>query len=133
MTHVWNEELEAEFEKFLHMTYPGSPEVWLILDSRTPGAEDIARRFGRCHIIVEHEMFQRLPYQRLKGEKLYDHVHFPILDFYLSHKDFDYYWVVEFDVRYTGKWDVFLRSFESYDHDLITSHIRHFIEEPTFW
>jgi hypothetical protein len=130
---MWNPDLEAEFEKFLHIKYPGSPDVWLILDSRTPGAEDLARRFERCHVIVECELFRRLPYPRLKGEILYDHVHFPILDFYLSHQEYDYYWVIEFDVRYTGEWGSFLRSFESYDHDLITSHIRHIIEEPRFW
>jgi hypothetical protein len=133
MTHMWNPELEAEFERFLHSTYPGSPEVWLILDSRTPGAENIIQRFKRCHVIAETEMFRRLPYPRLKNETLYEHVHFPILDFYLTHPQYDFYWVVEFDVRYTGKWESFLRSFELYDHDLITSHIRHFDEEPDFW
>jgi hypothetical protein len=54
------------------------------------------------------------------------------MDFYLTHPGYDYYLVVEFDVRYTGEWESFLRSFESSDHDLITSHIRHYHEEPSF-
>ena len=36
MTHVWNQELEAEFERILKINYPGSPDVWLILDSQYP-------------------------------------------------------------------------------------------------
>jgi hypothetical protein len=132
MTHAWDPEIEKEFERFLNLDYHGSPEVWLILDARTPGAENIARRFKHSHVIDESELFSRLPYPRLERETLLDHVHFPVLDFYLTHPGFDYYWVVEFDVRYTGKWESFLRSFEADDHDLITSHIRHYREEPFF-
>jgi hypothetical protein len=50
MTHMWNPELEAEFERILTVSYPGSPEVWLILDSSTPGADGLARRYERCHV-----------------------------------------------------------------------------------
>jgi hypothetical protein len=133
MTHAWSPELEAEFLKFFSLDYPGSPDVWLLLDSRTPGAGEIARRFPRCHIIVESEMFSRLPYPRLDNGRLYEHVHFPILDFFHTHPGYDYYWVVEFDVRYTGDWGSFLRAFEPCHDDLITSHIRRFHEEPAFW
>jgi len=133
MTHVWDPEIEKEFERFLQLDYPGSPEVWLILDARTPGADDIARRFKLTHVIEESELFSRLPYPRLERQTLLDHVHFPVMDFYLAHPGFDYYWVVEFDVRYTGEWESFLRSYEAYDHDLITSHIRHYHQEPTFY
>jgi hypothetical protein len=130
MTHVWNQKLESEFEKILHMDYPGSPDVWLILDAKTPGARDIARQYKRCHLFTLKEMFQRLPYPRLSEVTLYSQSHFPILDFYLSHREYDRYWVIEFDVRYTGEWESFLKSFEPFDHDLVTSHIRHISEEP---
>ena len=132
MTHVWDNEIEIEFEKFLHLDYPGSFEVWLIIDARTPHAQEISCRYERCHIIVENELFSRLPYPRLERETLLDHVHFPVLDFYLTHPEYDYYWVVEFDVRYTGDWGHFFSSFEPFDHDLITSHIRHYHDEPSF-
>lgn len=133
ITHLWDQDIEKEFERFLHLDYPGSPEVWLILDSRTPDAETLTRRYNNCHVIVESELFSRLPYPRLDKELLWEHVHFFVLDFYLVHPEYDYYWVVEFDVRYTGEWESFLRFYETYDHDLITSHIRHFREEPFFW
>ena len=120
MTHVWNRELEAEFERFLQINYPGSPDVWLILDSSTPGAMDLARRYERCHVFRVNEMFQRLSYPRINNKTLYNHVHFPILDFFHSHSEYDHYWVIEFDVRYTGEWEILLRSFESFNQDLIT-------------
>jgi hypothetical protein len=132
MTHMWNPELEAEFERILTVSYPGSPEVWLILDSSTPGAYGLARRYERCHVFNVNELFDHLPYQPIGGGTLYFHVHFPILDFFLSHPEYDYYWVIEFDVRYTGEWESFLHLFESFHQDLITCHIRYFSQEP-FW
>jgi hypothetical protein len=130
MTHVWDPGTEAEFLKFCSLDYAGSPDVWLLLDARTPGLAAIRKRFDRCHVFVEDELFSRLPCTRLRGEQLYHNVHVPVLDFWLSHREYEYYWVIEFDVRYTGAWGAFFRSFEGADHDLITSHVRHFWEEP---
>lgn len=133
MTHVWNNELEAEFERILKTDDPGSLDVWLILDARTPGAPDLARRYRRCLVINEEELFGRLPYSGIARKGLHYNVHFPLLDFYLIHPAYEYYWMIEFDVRYTGAWGPFLGSFAGCNHDLITSHIRRFHEEPRWW
>jgi len=129
-THIWCRELEQEFEKFLNLDYPGSPEVWLVLDAGIPQAGDLAKKYEHCSIVDEKDLFRRLPYQWFEGRGLLHHSHFPILDFYLSHPEYEYYWFIEFDVRYSGEWESFLRSYESFDHDLLASHIRHFSEEP---
>jgi hypothetical protein len=131
-THVWCRDLEQEFEKFFNLDYSGSPEAWLVLDSAVPEACGLAKKYERCVIIDEKDLFRRLPYPRLAGHGILHHSHFPVLDFYLTHPEYDYYWFVEFDVRYTGEWASFLRLFESFPHDLITSHIRHFREEPSW-
>jgi len=131
-THVWCRELEEEFEKFLKLDYPGSPEVWLVLDANIPQARDLVRKYERSYIIDEKDLFRRLAYPQVEGLGILHHSHFPVLDFFLSHHDYDYYWFIEFDVRYTGDWGSFLRSFDSFGHDLITSHIRTFSEEP-YW
>jgi hypothetical protein len=129
-THVWCREIEEEFEKFLSLDYPGSPEVWLLLDAKIPQAGDLARKYEHCLIIDPDNIFRSLPYPRIEGYGILHHSHFPVLEFFLSHRHYDYYWFTEFDVRYTGDWGSFLRSFEPYTHDLITSHIRHYSEEP---
>ncbi|MDD1684075.1 MAG: DUF3405 domain-containing protein, partial [Methanoregula sp.] len=121
------------FERFLHLDYPGSPDVWLVLDGRTPGATEIHERFERCYVIYESELFSRLPYPRSEGASVHANVHFPILDFYLHHPEYDYYWVIEFDVRYTGDWGSFLRPYSASGHDFVTCHIRYFYEEPCWW
>jgi hypothetical protein len=129
-THVWNSEIEDEFEKFLEMDYPGSPEIWLILDAGIPGVAGVARKYDHCMILDPEELFRHLPYPRFEEFGILHHSHFPVLAFFLSHRDYDNYWFIEFDVRYTGDWGSFLRSFEPFTHDFIASHIRHYREEP---
>jgi len=131
-THVWCRELEVEFEKFLHLAYPGAPDVWLVLDAKIPHVEDLTRRYEHCRVMDPEELFRELPYPRMEGLGILHHSHFPVLDFYLSHPDYEYYWFIEFDVRYTGSWGSFLRSFEPYTQDLITSHVRRFRQEPAW-
>ena len=84
-THVWCRELEEEFEKFLSLDYPGSPEVWLVIDAKIPEAKDLAGKYERCLIIDPDDLFRRLPYQPFEGLGILHHSHFPLLDFYLSH------------------------------------------------
>lgn len=132
-THVWCRELEEEFEKFLSLDYPGSPEVWLVIDAKIPEAKDLAAKYEHCLIIDPEDLFRRLPYQPFDGLGILHHSHFPLLDFYLSHRKYDYYWFIEFDVRYNGEWGSFLRAWEPYDHDFIASHIRHLRDEPSWY
>src|SRR6266542_3480950 len=126
LTHVWSPDLAAEFEK---LSAIDGMETWLLLDSRTPGADVVAQNYPRCHILEKEALF-RLPYPRLATPGLIGHVHFVVLDFFLSHRQYDKYWFVEYDVRYTGSWSSLFASFREFDHDLVTSHIRRFAEEP---
>jgi hypothetical protein len=125
LTHVWSPELEAEFQTLLRLEM----DVWLLLDRRTPSAAGLAAKYDRHHLFDEAQLFQ-LPYPRLSGHGLINHQHFPVMDFFRSHPEYERYWVIEYDVRYTGDWNQFFRSVEGYDHDLITSHIRRYADEP---
>ncbi len=131
MTHVWNADLQAEFEKLYRIDGPGMPEVWLLLDAQTPGAAALAARY-RCHVFDESALFGR-GYARLPGQGLMTHCHFPVLDFFLAHPEHDHYWVVEYDVRYTGAWEALLSAFAPHPHDLITCHLRRFADEPRWY
>lgn len=49
--------------------------------------------------------------------------HFVLLDFYRQHSEYDYYWLIEYDVRFNGNWDTFFSFFSDKDEDFITSHV----------
>jgi hypothetical protein len=127
-THVWAPEVEAALEALLQMRNLPDIDVWLLLDAITPGTNAITARYKRHHLFDKARLFN-LPYPRIPGRGLIFHAHFSLLDFYNSHPEYDYFWVIEYDVRYTGKWDEFFASFEHLDHDLITAHIRRYGKE----
>jgi hypothetical protein len=56
--------------------------------------------------------------------------HFPLLKFYLSHSNYDYYWCIEEDVDFSGDWSALFEEFSSVDADFISSHISHHQNEP---
>jgi hypothetical protein len=56
--------------------------------------------------------------------------HFPLLKFYLSHPNYDYYWCIEEDLDFSGDWNSFFDVFKSVDTDFISSHISHHQNEP---
>jgi hypothetical protein len=115
------------------LKWPGSPDVWLLLDSRTTGGDTISKRYKRCFIVDQTDIFQRLSYLQFEGFSSSYHTHLPLLDFYLSHPEYDFYWFIEYDVRYSGNWESLLRAFEKFDSDFITSHIRRFKDEPEWY
>lgn len=47
--------------------------------------------------------------------------HFPLLKFFRENLGYDYYWLVEDDVRFSGEWKVFFDSFASSTSDFLSS------------
>jgi hypothetical protein len=131
LTHLFTPEIQREVDNLSEMAPGEGLEMWLLLDSRTPGISEIIGRYARCHVF-EEAAIMNMPYPKLDGAHLIHHIHFCLLDFYLSHPGYDYYWFVEYDVRYTGEWSTFFNAFRSFDHDLLTSHIRSIAQEPQY-
>lgn len=55
-----------------------------------------------------------------------------ILRFFRDRPDFEYYWIIEFDVRYTGDWRTIFRDLARSDADLLCAHVRTF-EQGSDW
>lgn len=60
--------------------------------------------------------------------------HFPLLKFYKENQGYDYYWLVEDDVRFSGEWKDFFGSFASCTSDFLSSVIETKAENPNrYW
>lgn len=62
--------------------------------------------------------------------------HFPLLQFYLANRNYDYYWYIEDDVRYNGNWNNLFGFFKERPSqpDFLSTHIRTYQEQPSwFW
>lgn len=82
--------------------------------------------------VFTSDVLQQMNYLPIGFSLVPGNNHFPLLRFYREHKDYEYYWLVEHDVRYGGSWGNFFTAFEGVDADFISSHIQHYHEIPSW-
>lgn len=56
--------------------------------------------------------------------------HFVMLEFFRRNPEFDYYWLVEYDVRFNGDWRDFFTFFKNKNEDFISAHIETVSDNP---
>jgi len=54
------------------------------------------------------------------------HTDYPLIHFFLAHPAYDAYWLVEYDVRYTGSWGHFFDTCGQSGADLLATHVQRF-------
>jgi len=54
------------------------------------------------------------------------------LHFFNAYPDFDRYWVIEYDVRFTGDWGRFFAAFEESEADFLTTSVRRKRDNPVW-
>lgn len=58
--------------------------------------------------------------------------HFQVLQFFKEHSDYDFYWNIEYDVYFNGNWQNLFTAYQNVETDFISSHIKHFSEQPSW-
>jgi hypothetical protein len=73
-------------------------------------------------------------YPRILGSRLIPgNCHLTLLNFFKRRPHFQYYWVIEYDVMFTGHWKKFFEAFTDQDTDFIACHLRRREDEPGFF
>jgi hypothetical protein len=80
--------------------------------------------------LFSNESLSKLNYPMIGPSLTPGHVGFPLLQFFRDNPDFDYYWLIEYDVRFSGDWRFFFDSFRATKQDFLTCHIRAHADEP---
>jgi hypothetical protein len=79
--------------------------------------------------LFSNESLSQLCYPTTGEDILPGHAHFPLFQFFRDNPDYDYYWVIEYDVRFSGEWRLFFDSFLKTNADFLTCHIRAYADE----
>jgi hypothetical protein len=80
--------------------------------------------------LCSEESLSKLNYRMIGPTLVPGHVAFPVLQFFRDNPDFDYYWTIEYDVRFSGDWFFFFDSFKDATEDFLTCHVREHADEP---
>jgi hypothetical protein len=93
--------------------------------------EDISRLFPRDYEVLKGNADSlKLWVDRM--QMYFNAAHSTIM-YYLENPDFDYYWVVEYDVIFNGNWDYFFKLFENDKSDFLGPDLVPFVEgHPEF-
>lgn len=78
------------------------------------------------------EDFYELPYTVFSDE-IWFNTNLIMMLFYLKHPQYDYYWFIEYDVVFTGKWSVLFQHFKESTSDLISSHVECYSASNKDW
>ena len=108
----------------------GIAESRLLLHSTTD--RDSPCSLPRDSYVVTDATLAGLGYPQFEPGVSAANVHFPLLQFFAEHSRYDFYWLLQYDVRFTGSWRDFFQAFLGNTVDFLTSHIREYADEPNW-
>jgi hypothetical protein len=77
------------------------------------------------------DILKDLQYKPIRTKLVPGSNHFPVLQFFLTHPEYSYYWCIEDDVEFNGEWSDLFESITPWmKYDFITSHIRRYKDVP---
>ena len=130
-THYYSPAILRQFREIEEST-SGIGDCFLLYHQKGINPPD--RRFLKGpHFIVTDSDLVSLGYAPCSNEGIVPGSgHFPLLYFYRERK-YDYYWYIEYDVEFTGKWSTFFGYFNDNDADFISCHIKRHSDTPNWY
>lgn len=121
--HICSDTLKQEYEKLRNDCKSSEHyfESYLLFDQTSNSVDGYS--FENFELFTTADI-SNLSY---KFKSLMYNWDYPILYFYRKYPDFNFYWVIDYDVRFTGNWNEFLSYYvELEDYDLITSYVANY-------
>ena len=103
VTHIYNEEIEHQINK-LRAEAEDFASVYVVYQAdkvKLSLPEDVKRHAFTI------DMLNKQGYTSWGCTIMDGNFHFVLLDFYRHHPEYDYYWLIEYDVRFNGNWRTF--------------------------
>jgi hypothetical protein len=85
------------------------------------------------HYLFTNTVLNELKFNPIGNTLVPGNNHFPLLKFYMENPGYEYYWVIEDDVRFSGKWTLLFDAFLTIPSDFITCCIRYWAKEPDWY
>ena len=134
--HYLNDKV-VELVKILMKDCAGKYDVFLLYDnSRQDYDPSLFSRNLKTFLFDVKAIAQAYPMTSCTNRgNLYDgNTTFPILEFYRQHPHYDFYWRIEYDVRFSGNWTELFDYFKDNDADLLTTTLfRHALRPEWEW
>lgn len=112
--------------------YGENADVFLFLDNSASIDNRDLNYFERVYTFSLPQLISE-GYAALENG-FFGNCHYPLLKFHKDYPDYDYYWVIENDVKFFGDWSFFFDTFVDDDSDLVAARVRRYIDDSDwFW
>jgi hypothetical protein len=128
LTHVYSKEIVKEFKKIKRATRALGP-CFILYHQKTDAPIDRKILDLHPYIITESDLLKLSDAPYFADTRVSVKPDRSLIKFY-SERKFSYYWLIEYDVRFSGNWKYFFRHFSKTKEDFLTSHIRRYQQEP---
>lgn len=129
LTHFVDRHVTSEFENLRKEV--GALGRVVLLYHQLPHSELPGEEFEPY--VVTDEMIKELGFRMMQDTIVPGHLVFLTVLFARAHPHYDYYWTIEQDVRFTGKWRSLFDDLNGNDADLLAPHIRKQSDEPDWY
>jgi hypothetical protein len=85
------------------------------------------------HFVVNTEDLIAFGFSLLQADRLVPGSNQLLALYFAQHFSYDYYWSIEYDVRYTGSWKSFFSKYFDSEEDFLTSCIERYTEQNKGW
>lgn len=126
VTHLYNDAIELQIQK-LQREVKDMATLYVVYQADNMQLDISEGMQSHAFTIRDLNQLNYIPW----GCTIMDgNFHFVLLDFYLRHSEYDYYWLVEYDVRFNGNWRTFFSFFQDKEDDFLAAHIETVSDNP---
>jgi len=125
LNHLVDRRSCAEFSKIKKAAPKGS-EVFMLFHSDGQGHPLFT---GNIHKFTNRDL-NNIGFPMFRETIVPGSAHFPVMAFRRRYPVYDFYWVIEYDVRFRGNWKKLFGHYQTSRADLLTCHIRQYHQEP---
>lgn len=119
MCHLYDETHLKLFRQ-LEQAFQPYGDAYFIFDATRGVPDEIS---ALRHHVFTLQSLQSLGYTWLQDTLIPGHAHFPVLEFAKGHPDYTHYWVIEYDVRFTGPLRWFFAWANRQTADFLATHL----------
>jgi Protein of unknown function (DUF3405) len=101
-------------------------DCWMLLDWPYDGTPPVG---NRKHFKFSQRTLQSLQYKPIVATVIPGGAHMPLFLFARESSPYEFYWLVEYDVRFTGDWRQLVTAYGE-SSDLVTCHLRFRNQQP---
>jgi len=107
---------------------------FFILYNLSPGENipKVLSQYGQSVFPYSTDILYEMGYHPLGDSLVMGNCHFPVLKFFLSHSGYEYYWIIEDDVVFTGEWKTLFTHYEDEKADLISAFVKNLKNNPSW-